>query len=62
MFDTYFVIFMLLCAYAQKKIGHEEMQLFRQLKLIWLKLVIWLQTGSKMHRKAFVNIQVLQSI
>lgn len=37
MFDTYFVIFMHLRAYAQKKIGHEEKQLFRQPTLIWLK-------------------------
>lgn len=54
MFDTYFVIYMLLCTYAQKKIGREEMRLFRWPTLIWLKWLIWLQTGRKMHRKAFV--------
>lgn len=35
-FDTYFVIFMLLCTYAQQKIGYQEMWLFRWPILIWL--------------------------
>lgn len=61
MLDTYFAIYMLLCTYTQKKIGREEMRLFRWPTLIWLKWLIWLQTGRKMHRKAFVNIQCLQS-
>lgn len=29
MVDTYFVIFMLLCTYTEKKIRYEEMWLFR---------------------------------
>lgn len=52
-FHTYFVIFILLCTYAQEKIGHEEMWLFRWPTLPWLRWLIWLKTGSKMHRKAF---------